>query len=86
MNDIVIPAARLKFLPDDQNIRVKQIIKQRLLNNQDLIHFLHNTELDENSPDDYFGTNIRFSKNIPETLTIPTNFILILTGTDAVPK
>lgn len=50
----------LKTLPDDDNIRWKEHIKQRLLNNRKLIHIIDNKELEEADaePDDYYGINI----------------------------
>lgn len=60
---------------DADNIRIKEIIKQRLLgnneygkpeekartisNSQKIIHLLNNEELDEEEPDSYFGVNIQ---------------------------
>lgn len=60
---------------DDDNIRFKEIVKQRLYTNELLIHVLHSLDLNEDSPDEYLGVNIRPSLIIPETQTKPTNYI-----------
>ena len=50
----------LKKLPDSDDIRYKEIIKQNLINNDLLIYLLNNKELEdaEADPSDYLGINI----------------------------
>ena len=50
----------LKKLPDSDDIRYKEIIKQNLIKNDLLIYLLNNKELEdaEADPSDYLGINI----------------------------
>ena len=50
----------LKNLPDDDNIRYKEIIKKTLIENDLIIYLLNNKELEdaEADPSDYLGVNI----------------------------
>lgn len=50
----------LKKLPDSDDIRYKEIIKQNLINNDLVIYLLNNKELEdaEADPSDYLGINI----------------------------
>lgn len=50
----------LKKLPDSDDIRYKEIIKQTLINNELIIYLLDNKELEdaEADPSDYLDTNI----------------------------
>ena len=45
---------------DDDIIRAKRLIRDRLCNDEDIIEILHNVELEKNEapPDEYFGVNI----------------------------
>lgn len=63
--------ANLKFVDDDNNIRYKYKIKQKLRDNKFIIHFLHRDDLDEEDPDSYFGSTgaIRDYFLLPETIT-----------------
>lgn len=47
-----------KDLPDSDDVRFKQLVKEKLLDNRYLIHVLNNNELDEDEPDSYFNVNI----------------------------
>lgn len=49
-----------KTNPDCDEIRCKEIIKRKLLNNKKIIHVLNNKELEDAGAeaDEYFGTNI----------------------------
>lgn len=51
---------RYRNAPDEDNVRYKQIITKKLLENNKIIYLLHNKELEEQgaSPDDYLGINI----------------------------
>lgn len=47
-----------KYITDCDDVRFKQIIKEKLLNNRYIIHVLNNEELDEDEPDSYFNKAI----------------------------
>lgn len=49
---------RFKYNVDNDDVRFKQIIKEKLLDNRFLIHLLNNDKLDEDEPDSYFNVNI----------------------------
>lgn len=78
--------AALKYLPDDDNIRCKQRIKERLIQNRHLLHALHSSLLTSDNADDYIGTHIRFSTNIPELQDQPEHYILVTTHVDSISK
>lgn len=63
--------------PDEDDIRYKEIIKQKLLNNNRIIYLLNNKELEDKdaSNDDYFGINILSYFLIAPTQTNVQNFI-----------
>ena len=66
----------LKKKPNEDDIRYKEIIKQKLLEDDILIWLLNNKELEDSDAenDEYFGINIRPEFIIPETVTsIGTN-------------
>lgn len=67
---------------DNDNIKLKQQIKKRLLEDKYIIHVLNNKELEEAEaePDDYFGVNIRPAYIIPETQTNVQNYICFETA------
>lgn len=67
---------------DNDNIRCKEIIKQKLINNPYIIHVLNNKELEdeEAEPDAYFGVNIRPAYIIPETQTDTKSYICYTVG------
>lgn len=62
---------------DDDIIFAKQEIKRRLLEDPDIIKYLHNLELErvDSSPDDYFNQNIYPYVRIPGTIDKVKNFI-----------
>ena len=74
--------ASLKYVVDNDNIRIKEKIKQKLLANDDIIHVLDNKKLQEAEAenDEYFGVNIRSSYIIPETQTDSQNYICFTVG------
>ena len=47
-----------KRTPDNDDVRFKQKIKEKLLGNRYIIHVLNNKQLDEDEPDSYFNTAI----------------------------
>ncbi len=69
----------LKKKPNEDTVRLKEMIKQILLDNDTLMYLLHNKELEEVEAenDEYFGTdgNIRSSFIIPETQTEVKHFL-----------
>lgn len=62
---------------DNDNTKLKEEIKARLVGNKAIIHVLNNSELEEKDAesDDYFGVNIRPAFVIPETQTNVQNYI-----------
>lgn len=75
MDEKVIDALHFKKIYENDNIYYKEKIKDKLLGDDRLIHFLNNTDLDEENPDDYFNVNIRPYYLIPETQTDVMNYI-----------
>ena len=67
----------LKKKPNEDDIRYKEIIKQKLLEDDILIWLLNNKELEDADAenDEYFGVNIRPEYIIPETQTDVQNFL-----------
>lgn len=63
--------------PNEDIIRYKEIIKQKLLEDDVLIWLLNNKELEGSDAenDEYFGKNIRSEFIIPETQTDVQNFL-----------
>ena len=62
---------------DNDNIRLKELIKQKLLSDKKLLHVIDNKELEEADaePDDYFGVNILPYYIIHPTQTRSQNFV-----------
>lgn len=69
---------------DNDNIKLKQEIKQRLMNNKYIIRALNNEELwnADAEPDEYFGVNILDYYSIDPTQTNVQNFICFETSFD----
>lgn len=67
---------------DCDEIKIKEQVKQQLLNNKYIIHVLNNKELEESdaSPEDYFGVNILPYYEISPTQTRVNNFICYTVG------
>ena len=74
--------ASYKYIVDNDNIRIKEIIKQKLINNDDIIHVLDNKELQEKEAenDEYLWVNIIPSYIIHPTQTDSQNFICYAVG------
>ena len=74
----------LKNKPNEDTIRYKQIIKEKLLEDDTLIWLLNNKDLEdaEAENDEYFGTNIRDEFIVPETQTDVQNFLCYETSFD----
>ena len=62
---------------DDDIIRAKRLIRDRLCQDEDIIECLHNVRLEENEapPDEYFGTNIFAFVRVPDIQDETRNFI-----------
>lgn len=62
---------------DDDIIKAKRLIRDRLCADEDIIELLHNVELEKNEapPDEYFGTNIFSFIRVPGTQDVVNNFI-----------
>lgn len=80
--------ANLKYVTDNDNIRIKEIIKQKLLANDDIIHVLDNKQLQESEAenDEYFEVNIYPYYMIPGTQTDSQNFICFTVGYENVER
>ena len=67
----------LQKKPNEDVVRYKSIIKQKLLDDDVLIWLLNNKELEDADAenDEYFGKNIRSEFIIPETQTNIQNFV-----------
>ena len=67
---------------DCDEIKIKEQIKQQLLNNKYIIHVLNNKELEDAdaAPDEYFGINILPFYQINPTQTNVQNFICYTVG------
>jgi hypothetical protein len=62
---------------DDDIIRAKRLIRDRLCNDEDIVEILHNVELEKNEapPDEYFGTNIFAFIRVPGVADTVQNYI-----------
>ena len=80
--------ASYKYVTDNDNIRIKEIIKQKILANDDIIHVLDNKDLQEADVDndEYFGVNIKDYYAVPETQTSSQNFICYTVGYENVER
>lgn len=69
---------------DNDNIKLKQQIKKKLLSDKYIIHVLNNKELEKTDaePDDYFGVNILPFFILPDTQTKVDNFICFETSNE----
>lgn len=84
--------------PDDDNIRFKQRIKDKLLQCPELLYVLHNPDYESELFDEngnlmkdgdwsiYFGDNIRPYILFPEVQTTPKNFLCYKVEFNEVPK
>lgn len=80
--------ASLKYVTDYDCIRIKEIIKQKLLNNDDIIHVLNNKKLQEAEAenDEYFGINILPYYMIEPTQVDVQNFVCFTVGYENVER
>lgn len=68
------------------NIQYKEIIKKKLIDNEEIIHSLNNQDLDADSPDDYYGENILPYYLLVDTQQKSKNYICFETSFDEVVK
>lgn len=80
--------ASLKYVTDNDNVRVKEVIKQKLLANDDIIHVLDNKDLQESDAenDEYYWENIFPMYLIPDAQTTAQNFICFTVGYENVER
>ena len=80
--------ASLKYETDNDNIRIKEIIKQKLLANDDIIHVLDNKDLQNSDAenDEYFGVNILPYYMVPGSQTDSQNYICYTVGYENVER
>ena len=64
-------------IPDEDDIRYKQVIKEMLINNNKIIYLLHNEELEKSDADsdEYLDTNILPYYMVNPTQSEVKNFI-----------
>lgn len=60
---------------NDQNIRIKEIIKSELCKSPELIHILDTPDMNENVPEEYIGKSILPYVRIPEIQYQVNNYI-----------
>ena len=79
---------RYRNEPDEDNVRYKQIIKKKLLENNKLLYLIHNKELEdeEAEADEYLGVNILPYYLINPTQTNVQNFICFETAFENVSR
>lgn len=71
---------------ENDNIFYKEIIKDKLINNSQIIRALNNKDLDPDCPADYMGENILPFYLIVDTQTKAKNYICFETSFDEMPK
>lgn len=76
-NEDVQKLRSFKSIVDNDNVRIKEVIKKELLKNKYLIHVLNNKELEEvdANPEDYFGVNIHPFFMLPDIQHSVQNFV-----------
>ena len=60
---------------NDENIRIKEIIKEQLYNSPEIIHVLETPDLDEDAPAEYVGVSILPFVRIPDIQYQVKNYI-----------
>lgn len=86
MNEDISKLIEYKKKHEKDNIFYKEIIKEKILNNNLIIQALDNPELDPDSPADYLGENILPFYLIPETQTETKNYICFETSFNESPR
>ena len=79
---------RYRNEPDEVDVRYKQIIKKKLLDNHKIIYLLHNKELEKEDaePDEYFGESILPYLLLPQVLHNVQNFLCFETSLENVSR
>lgn len=77
-----------KVKPDDDNVRIKNVCKENLIEDPLVLYLLNNKELEENEadPTDYIGVNILNNYLIHPTQHNVANFICLATDTKEVAR
>lgn len=75
-------------IPDEDDIRYKQVIKEMLINNNKIIYLLHNEELEKSDADsdEYLDTNILPYYMVNPTQSEVKNFICFETSFEEVSR
>jgi hypothetical protein len=71
---------------EDSNISYKNIIKDKLLGNENILNMLDNEELKDHDPDDYYGVNFFPYYLLPETQVEVKNYICYETSFQEIPR
>ena len=77
---------RYKKNTGSDNIQYKEIIKNKLINNSEIIHSLNNQDLDPECPDDFYGENILPYYLLVDVQQKSRNYICFETSFDEVPR
>ena len=75
-----------KYNVGSDNIQYKEIIKNKLINNDRIIHSLNNRDLDPDCPDDYYGENILPYYLLVDVQTQSKNYICFETSFNEVAR
>lgn len=75
-----------KYTTGSDDIQYKEIIKKKLINNTNIIHYLNNKSLDPDCPDDYYGVNILPYYLLVDVQTSNKNYICFETSFDEVAR
>lgn len=88
MNFDIQELLKFKTHVDNDNIRFKEIIKEKLLGNDKIIYVLNNKELSESEAevDDYFGVNILPYYVVPGTQHNAQNYVCYEVSFDEVDR
>lgn len=75
-----------KYYKGSDNILYKETIKNKLIQNEEIIQSLNNPDLDPDCPDDYYGVNILPYYLMTDVQTKNCNYICFETSFDEVVK
>ena len=70
----------------NDNIYHKEIVKKKLIANEQILKAINNSDLDIESPDDYLGVNIYPYYLLPQTQTNAQNYICFETSFNEITK
>ncbi len=80
MDSITKELVNYKKIYEQDDVWMKNTIKNKLLDDPRIIRVLNNEELDENNPDDYYLVNILPYYLVPEVQTKTSNYICYEVG------